>query len=306
MGYKYADGFHSGHLRLTYRGWYPVIDFSLDVNDRHRQQNKLDTVAIDNMYYLYNAVASTGQPLVNGYLRLYIPWSFTSGAWRTTFVPQAEYHFSNDEYRSFSLRNRPDYHYFHFVRAGFTFSRQLSLAVRDIFPRWGFSVRALYSFPTVAADIFHTVASLQASCYTPGMMANHGLLLTAGYQWQDESPTVYKYAINGNLKYPRGYVTYSAQRLLNATLDYTFPLWYPDLNISWLAYFKRLRATVFGDFAQVENNAAVQRLFSAGADLLVDFHLFHFGFPVSAGVRYAQPLLHTTAPSFHLLLNISI
>ena len=191
---------------------------------------------------------------------------------------------------------------------GFTLSRQLALATRDIYPRWGFSLRAMYAFPVASENIFHTVTSLQASGYTPGIMDNHGLLLTAGYQWHDESANFYKYAINGILKYPRGYITYASQSLMNATIDYTFPIWYPDISISWLVYFKRLRMTVFGDFAQVQTggNAAAQNYLSAGADLLVDFHALRFGFPVSAGVRYAQPLLRTTAPSFNLLFNISL
>ncbi|MDR2801708.1 MAG: hypothetical protein LBB31_00640 [Prevotellaceae bacterium] len=307
LGYKYSNGFHSGHLRLTYRGWYPVVDFSLDVNDRHRQLHRLDTLSPNNGY-LYNFGFNTNQPSVNGYLRLYIPWRFTGGAWQTSFIPQAEYYFSNDEYRPFALRNKTEYDYFHFARLGFTLSRQLALATRDIFPRWGFSLRALYSFPVTSGNIFHTVTSLQVSCYTPGVMANHGLLLAAGYQWQNESANFYKYAISGILKYPRGYITYTSQRLMNATIDYTFPIWYPDISLSWLAYFKRLRMTVFGDFAQVQasSGAETQNYMSAGADLLVDFHVFRFGFPVSAGVRYAQPLLHTTAPSFNLLLNINL
>jgi hypothetical protein len=75
-----------------------------------------------------------------------------------------------------------------------------------------------------------------------------------------------------------------------------------------LIYFKRLRMTVFSDFAQVQTSsgAAAQNYLSTGADLLVDFHALRFGFPVSAGVRYAQPLLRTTAPTFNLLLNISL
>ena len=307
LGYKYAGGFHSGHLRLTYRGWYPVVDFSIDVNDRHRQRYQLDTLS-PNDGYLYNFVSNTNQPLVTGYLRLYIPWRFSGGGWQTSLTPQAEYHFSNDEYRAFSLRNTTAYHYAHFARVGFTLSRQLTLAARDIYPRWGFSLRALYAFPVASSTIFHTVTSLQASGYTPGFMANHGLLLTAGYQWQDESENFYKYAISGVLKYPRGYITYTSQSLMNATIDYTFPVWYPDINISWLVYFKRLRMTVFSDFAQVraDAHAAAQHYLSAGADLLVDFHAFRFGFPVSAGVRYAQPLLRTTAPTFNLLFNISL
>jgi hypothetical protein len=310
VGYKYDNGFHSGHLRLTYRGWYPVVDFSLDVNDRYRQLYWKDTVPIGNNYYLIQTfVSNTDQPSVNGYLRFYIPWRFTGGAWQTSLLPQAEYHFSNDAYRAFSFRNKTGYQYFHVARLGFTLNRQLSLATRDIFPRWGFSLRAFHTFPIASANIFQSVTSLQASCYTPGILANHGLLLTAGYQWQNESANFYQYPLNGILKYPRGYLIYNTpQRLMNATVDYTFPIWYPDINLRWLLYFKRVRMTVFGDFAQALANSgdATRNYASAGADLLVDFHVFRFGFPVSAGVRYAQPLLHSTVPAFNLLLNISL
>ncbi|MDR3351288.1 MAG: WD40 repeat domain-containing protein [Prevotellaceae bacterium] len=305
MGYKYGNGFHSGHLRFTYRGWYPVVDFSLHVNDRHRQVHKLDTLPANNGY-LYDFIFNTNLPSVNGYLRFYIPWRFTGGVWHTSLTPQAEYHFTNDEYRAFSFREKTDYRYFHIARLGFTLSSQWALATRDIFPRWGFSLRALYSFPVTSRNIFRAVTSLQASCYLPGVMANHGLLLAAGYQWQNESAGFYQYSINGVLKYPRGYTTGAPQRLMNATVDYTFPVWYPDINLRWLFYFKRVRMTVFGDFAQAQANSVTQNYISAGADLLVDFHALRFGFPVSAGVRYAQPLLHDTAPSFNLLLNISL
>ncbi|MDR1406225.1 MAG: hypothetical protein LBI89_03380 [Prevotellaceae bacterium] len=318
LGYRYDNGFHSGHLRLTYRGWYPVIDFALDVNDRYRQRHKWDTVTPSDGY-LHDMVFRTGQLSINGYARLYIPWRLTQGAWQTTLVPQAEYHFSNDEYLSMTERK---YSYYQFLTAGFTFSRQLSLAVRDLYPRWGYSLRARYSFP-VLSDNVYSVASVQAAGYAPGLFASHGVLVTAGYQWQGNNDEL-RYTTLTHLQFPRGYVSQASFALANATIDYTFPIWYPDINIRWLAYFKRLRMTVFGDFAQVtvptaqqvygvQNGLRVRTLSqrqqnyaSAGADVLVDFHALRFGFPVSAGVRYAQPLLRNTAPSFNLLLNISL
>jgi hypothetical protein len=316
LGYKYAGGFHSGHLRLTYRGWYPVVDFSLDVNDRHRQ---IQEWGIDDVSHVKTILLNTNQPFVTGYLRMYIPWRFTSGEWHTRFTPQAEYHFSNDEYLSMTTWK---YQYEQSLTVGFTWSRQLSLATRDIYPRWGYSVRAQYSFPVLNQNSY-SISSLQAAIYTPGLLHNHGLLVTAGYQWQSDNDEL-RYSYWLPLRFPRGYTTQPSFTLTNATIDYTFPIWYPDINISWLIYFKRLRMTVFSDFAQVtapteqqayvENNRwrvrtlAQQCLnyFSAGADLLVDFHAFRFGFPVSAGVRYAQPLLRTTAPTFNLLFNISL
>jgi len=306
LGYKYSHHFHSGHLSLTYRGWYPVINVNVDVNDRHRQLHRLDTLTPSDGYLHYMSIGMN-QPSVDGYVRMYIPWRFTTDAWQTTLVPQIEYYFSNDKYRSFSMENKTDYAFLQFIRAGITCSQHLSLAARDIFPRWGFSIRLLYSFPVAATDVFYSNTSMQLSGYAPGFFANHGVLLTVGIQGQQEDAAHYKYSISGALRFPRGYTTYTSQRLVNATLDYTFPIWYPDVNIGWLAYFKRVRMTVFGDYAQVTYNANTQQnLFSVGADLLIDYHAFRLQMPVSTGIRYAQPLTGNARPSVSLLFSIDI
>ncbi len=304
LGYKYSNSFHSGHLTFSYRGWYPVVDFTLDVNERHRREYRIDT--LNN--YIRQFVAETGQPYVSSSLRLYIPWNLTRGAWSTSFVPQAEYHVSNDWYRSFD----PDspyyghYKHHHYIRAGFTLSSRLALATRDIFPRWGYAVRFLYSTAVASRDIFHAVTSIQASLYTPGLFTNQGLLVSAGYQQRDES-SVFKHMTFSHLSFPRGYATYATQTLATASADYTFPIVYPDVSLSWVFYIKRLRMTVFGDYAQAKYSATFrQHLVSVGADLIADYHLFRFSLPLSTGIRYAQPLVSEHSPSVSLLFNVSL
>jgi hypothetical protein len=201
------------------------------------------------------------------------------------------------------------YQYRQSLSLSLTVSRQLALATRDIYPRWGYSFRAQYSFPVFNTSLY-PVLSMQASGYVPGLFANHGLLLTAGYQ-RRESGVELRYGTFIPLRFPRGYITISSLELANATLDYTFPVWYPDLNIGWLAYFKRVRMTLFGDYARVTLPASqsvnttrwrvtamtsqVRNLCSLGVDIAIDYHLLRFGLPITTGIRLAKPLRHTSA-----------
>ncbi|MDR2362031.1 MAG: hypothetical protein LBD91_04810 [Prevotellaceae bacterium] len=318
LGYRYANGFHSGHLYFLYRGWYPVVDFSLDVNERYRTQSgyitETDTAA--GVQRLSLGYASSSQPLVNASLRLYIPWTLAQGGWRTSITPLVQYQFANDRYMAMSEQQ---FQYQQSLSLSLTVSRQLALATRDIYPRWGYAFRVQYSFPVFNANLY-PVLSAQASGYVPGPFANHGLLLSAGYQRRG-SNTELRYGTFIPLRFPRGYITFSSLELVNATFDYTFPVCYPDVNIGWLAYFKRVRMTLFSDYARVtlpvsqrvniarwritEMTSQARNLYSVGVDLAIDYHLFRFGLPITTGIRFAKPLLHTSAfPTEDLLLNV--
>jgi hypothetical protein len=297
LGYKYSQGFHSGHFKFTYRGWYPVVDFNVDFNERYRTRHMVD-------YWRGTYVIETlKQPHFDIYLRVYVPFNFSRNGWQTGLIPQADYHFSNDAYLPF-LGDR--YVFLQYLRAGVTFYRQQLLGVRDIFPRWGVSFRAMRSFPVASSSaVLHTINSVQAALYTPGLAANHGLLLSAGYQWQDQTDG-FKYGTFNHLSLPRGYQALLSQKVVTASVDYTLPVWYPDINLAWVIFIKRFRITAFGDFARVWRGAQEQNLASTGADLLMDYHIFRFGAPISTGIRYAQPLIDNNGPTVSLLFNISI
>ncbi len=299
VAYEYRNGFHAGHLSFTYQGFYPVIDYNFDVNDRHRELNRYMIDPADNR--IKNYVAETSQPYISTYVRMYIPFKFTRSVWQTGFMPQVEYRFTNDEYFSFG---NLEYQYMQYMTVGGTFYRQLPLAVRDIFPRWGYTLRALYSFPVFNDNIYPSLA-IQGGCYVPGFFANHGISLTASYAWQTHNDQL-RYRAFTPVAFPRGYSTFSTKELTRITLDYSFPLFYPDWNISWVIYFKRFRMNLFSDYAHWKTLAQEQSIVSVGADLLADFHALRFGFPVAAGIRYAQPLVNGSGPTFSLLLDIKI
>ncbi|HHV40586.1 MAG TPA: hypothetical protein GXX61_04310, partial [Bacteroidales bacterium] len=70
--------------------------------------------------------------------------------------------------------------------------------------------------------------------------------------------------------------------------DYAIPIGIGDPSIPDILYIKRLQLIPFADYRQDRYpNKEKTALWSVGTDLLLDFHLFRIGLPLTAGVRYA-------------------
>jgi hypothetical protein len=308
MGYKYAHGFHSGHLEFTYKGWYPVIELNLDVNDRKASQTDLWV----NGNELNHARGLRNDPYIDASARLYIPFNFSSNGWQRGLIPQVDAHFTNDVYHA-PVFNRyyQSYstYFFRYLVGGITWYNRLSMAHRELYPRWGYMLRVLHLNPLWSGTNFGNMTSVQLTTYNPGILPNHSLQLKAGYQWQHLDGKMY-YLPFSLLSPPRGYQSTPFKKEAVFSADYSFPLFYPHWNISWIAYFKRVQMNLFSDYATCTALQGNQRILSAGFDLSVDGHLFGFDFPVNAGIRCAFPLtddpLSTGRPSptFSVLFDI--
>ena len=297
LAYRYHKGYHSGHFGFTYQGWYPVIELKADVNDRSQKRHDI----IDAGTHFYDSLTTTSLPYVNVSTRLYVPLNLTRGAWQTAFIPQLAYHFTNDEYSySYPVQR---YAYYQFIRSGATFYRRLPLALRDLYPRWGFVLRLLNTCPVANSNNFNTITSLQLTTYMPGIMKNHSLMLNGGYQWQSKNNL--RSVPFSHLRFPYGYVARAAQQLTVASATYSMPLFYPDWNIGALLYFKRVQMALFSDYGYGKNfSGTTTNMFSSGFDCSIDFHLLRMGAPVNIGVRCVFP--EDDKPLVELLLGLKI
>jgi hypothetical protein len=301
MGYKYAAGFHSGHLEFTYKGWYPVVELNLDVNSRKATQTAL--YEQNNKFYAGETPRSN--PYVDASARVYIPLNLSSDGRQRGFIPQADVHFTNDLFHTpaslLSYAGFTDY-YFRYLLTGITWYDRLSMALRELYPRWGYMLKLLHLNPLSESLDFGHITAVQLTTYSPGLLPNHSLQLKAGYQYQDTQGKIYY--LPRLLSPPRGYPYTSLGKETAFSADYSFPLFYPHWNIGWAAYFKRVQVNLFSDYAALTNHQGNRRNVSAGFDLSVDGHLFRFAFPVSAGVRCAFPLAGGLPPTINLLFDV--
>ena len=298
LAYKYANGFHSGHLVFTYKGWFPVIDVKLNVNERNLIQYTDLQVRNDTLFRRFNY---TGTPYVSTTVRLYIPLNFSKNGWVRGLIPQVEELFSNDHYYV-SNSNSP--YFVHYLLAGLSWYERLPMAARELYPRWGYMLRANYLLAPFQRIGAGHVASIDLTTYLPGLWRNHGLRLRAGFQWQQVEDK--GYYLPSLLSPPRGYPFLSSKRITVLSAEYGLPLVYPDWNIAWLVYLKRLQLKLFADYAHLVRypNLKINET-AVGFDLLADYHIFRFDFPVQTGIRCAFPLTNGLQPAVSLLFNMS-
>jgi hypothetical protein len=285
------------------------------VNDRKAQQTALYLNHIgNNQYTIDGTTVLRNDPYVDASIRLYIPFNFSGNGWQRGFIPQIDVHLTNDAYHTPDLsfsRNSISYsnYYFRYLIGSITWYNRLSMALRELYPRWGYMFKALHLNPLSSSINFGHITAVQLTTYSPGILPNHSLQLKAGYQWQNLDGKLY-YLPFSLLSPPRGYQSIPFEKETVLSADYSFPLFYPHWNIGWIAYFKRVQMNLFSDYASLTNHQGSQENLSAGFDLSVDGNLFRFDFPVSAGIRCAFPLTNHTptigrpSPAISFLFNI--
>jgi hypothetical protein len=297
LGYKYANGFHSGHLAFTYKGWFPVIDIKFNINER--KAVRYSDLEIRNEI-LYGRYDTTHTPFVSSSIRLYIPFNFSKNGWVRGLIPQVEQRFTNDHYYV-KDNNSPDFQYY--MLSALTWYERLPMATRELYPRWGYMLRGMHLLSPFRKIGSGFVTGFDLTTYAPGLWRNHGLQLKAGFQWQQVKDR--GFYLPGLLSTSRGYPQTAAKQKAVFSAEYGLPLLYPDWNIAWLVYFKRLQLRMFADHTLLVRypNIKINET-SVGFDLLADYHIFRFDFPIQTGIRCAFPLTKYD-PAFSLIFNIT-
>jgi len=175
-----------------------------------------------------------------------------------------------------------------YLHLRFVANHVLRPETRDLYPRLGTYVSAVYTNTPGDNGLLGGMYTAQAIVYLPGILRHHHLLLQAGFQKQ--MPGFYLLNLN-RISFPRGYSSAVSLKYSRFSADYAFPVAYPDLSAGFLFYLKRIRADLFYDEAYgtdvrspgSERYTGVYR--STGIELRADFHLLRLILPVSAGVR---------------------
>lgn len=285
-GYSYHGGFHSGHVKFSYTGWYPVIELSADFNDRYRYSVSGNGYAEDRVPYL------------NVKFNAYVPLNFSSGGLNRGLVPQVSFNYTNDRYLG-----SEGYDSYYNVMAGIRYYSMYPVADAGIYPKKGFSVSAYYfSHPSDKGNL-GDIAWLYSYGYLPGFGKNHGIRLSASFQKQFMYGK--KYYQSGFASMPRGCTLRFADYTAGCTFDYAMPFYLGDVSWGKFAYWKRLQVIPFADYTYVNSRfSGNEHLWSAGSDILVDANFLHISWPVSVGFRYSYSC--DSPFNMSLLFSVSI
>ncbi len=285
LGYSYHKGFHAGHLKFKYSGWYPIIQFGVDVNSEQRYMTRLEKG--DSTVNRIMKPASS--PLVELEGIAYIPFNLSSNGWQRRIVPQVGWNFNNNGYYDYSKR---EYIYSNTLTGALQAYTMRDVAPSGIYPKWGIGTVAKWSAAIDGGENFGSAASVYMYGYIPGLAPKHGVKLSFSLQKQNvEGKNYYM----GNLvSMPRGFKDQMyGNNYWMATADYALPIYMGDILLWKLAYLKRMQIIPYADIAVLSKdigNSAPQltALYSYGSAVLFDICPFLFGVDISIGVRYSR------------------
>ena len=309
LGYSYHKGLHAGHFKFKYSGWYPVLQFSADVNASERYNIRIVRDSLGSRQVVENAPGA----LVEFKGLAYIPFKFNSHGWQRGLVPQVGVEYNNTGYF-----NAPSQEYLHSssITSALQFYVMRDISHSGIYPQWGIGGVAKLKYALDGGENFGNASSLHLYGYLPGFAATHGIKLAASVQHQNVAGK--NYYLGNLVNMPRGYKeSFYGSDYLMGCADYAFPIYLGDVSVWKLAYLKRMQVIPFADYAVVKGYSGEGtvapgnlRLSSCGASFLVDIAPFLWGVQCSVGVRYSYNSSNLNVPgtgnAFHVLFSTSL
>ncbi|NLJ06707.1 MAG: hypothetical protein GX437_03445 [Sphingobacteriales bacterium] len=246
---------------LSYNRFYPLFTLSAERNRRNSN---------GNLWNEKDLTAGVDIPLFNnrGAWQRFAMLSLSSG------VRQVDGRTDVDSFDAFNGRFIP-------LNASFQISNTKSSAQRDVDSRWSQSLTIHYSRSLFSDQLVGNIFSLQSAFNFPGMAKSHVITIEADFEKHHHET----YWFASNVNFVRGYTYERQDNFRRFSVNYHFPVLYPDLPIGALFYLKRVRSAVFYDHGagSFQGNSTLYR--SAGFDINFDFNILNLPFEFNAGIR---------------------
>ena len=134
--------------------------------------------------------------------------------------------------------------------------------------------------------------------YFPGIGKHHSIWGYGAYQYTEiknpEKPgeRVDNYFFRNSIPAPRGLSYPRLEHFYTASINYTLPLWYPDIALGPLLNIQRFRANGFLDYGYITSDIITyeNEYVSTGIELKVDFNIMRFYPQFDLGVRFTKGL----------------
>lgn len=164
----------------------------------------------------------------------------------------------------------------------FNYLNYKAFSRRDLQPKWGNYFSAAFTHSPANTEYKGKLLSLRGGAYLPGILKHNHLKLTLAYERQDPL----NYIFSSFIPFSRGYEQVFHKKLVSASVDYSFPIAYPDLELGKFLYIKRIKGAIFYDLLTGYNSSAIYNYNSAGIELKADVNLFTLPVNIESGCRF--------------------
>lgn len=267
--YNENEGSHKAGFDGIYGAWFPWVTGGVSYTFNRIGSDTIRTIRWNEF---------------NANMGLRVPLDFTGGRWYRNFVLASSFNVQQLDVTGI-YKDSIAGPLFNYMQYSLNWGSQIQKAAQHINPR--FAQSFLLRFRHMISERKAQQLLASGSLYFPGVRVNHSLVLNGAFQWRD---TVNRYRFPNNFPFARGYSGIDMPRMWKSSINYHFPLVYPDWGFAQLIYFLRLRGNVFFDYAGAlsqQNNIYMFR--STGAELFFDTKWWNQQ-SVTFGFRYSHLL----------------
>jgi len=285
LGYYYNLNDQTGKAKFTYDyyGWYPVIGFSADVG--RRKMVYTDSVENAKLVRWYET---------NLNLKVSVPFRFIKSKWISGLTPKVSVGqkiLTLDKNQGVTLKESQ----FTLLTYSLYGYHNLKKSRRDIYSRWSQFIYGIYNHTPFSSDP-SGIGYVSGALTFPGIMRHHGLRVFLSQQWKKTG--LYPYGDYSSV--PRGYSGLNIQNITLLKADYAFPIAYPDWDLQSAAYFTRVYAHLFFDYAQFTkpDYTGYSQAGSTGIELYTNWYFLSLPVEITLGFRGSYKLSGAFVPEF--------
>ncbi len=262
---------------FNWRAFYPIIQLRYDNRPRQSSfENK--SLEKDETKYLLNADSWRENRIQFG---INLPLRF--------YQQQRQFAFNLEIQTSYTKRYRiqqADPDFLRQIAFSIAYTLNFSHAWRkssaEIAPKFAQSIALKYAHQPFSKVLKGELYTFQSSFYFPGILARHSFSLHANLQ---RGSGLWSNQVEINPIY--GYYQSSRQKPLKQVLlmHYRFPVAYPDLNLSKLAYIKQINLGLFNHYENPSQIKDLTQPRSYGLEVLTKMHILEYQPLIDFGAR---------------------
>lgn len=302
LGYEWNVAEKTGKVygKYTFKGWYPIFDVEINSGKRASNYKLIEQEDTSLVRFTWKET--------NIEVDIRIPFNLTRGKYYRLFQPEIKYGYTfygHDDSTPDSFVNGSS----QALNYRLYYQQYLRQSMQDVYPNFGFTIDARY-YHSPAGDIeLGNMIVGQSYIFLPGAMSNHGIRFYTGFH---NKKNINLYSFSDVIRYPRGWHKINSNEMYSFAFDYKLPLFYPEWNAAGVVYIKRVTASLFADYANLQGNyyehgdpvgTFTSKISSYGIELTGDMNFLRFYAPVEIGFR-ASYLPEVEDVHFDFLLSI--
>jgi len=297
LGYDYNSTNKTGRYKLSfaYFGWFPEIstEFSAgkDASNYYLIKNTLNQTkqVVKSDTTIQRLIWSEFDADVD----IRLPLNISRGKYSRIIYPEIKYSFVNISKPDTSLNKLYPDGYTALTYRLYLYNL-LNQSNQNLMPRWGQQLDIVFRHTPIGSYDLGTLFGIQGVLYFPGFSRNDGFKLYQGFQNKTIANNGYSFA--NLIRFPRGFYGYQNNKMYSMSIDYKLPLFYPDFSLGKMAYVKRIKSSLFYDYAwlsmptlnkngTITPNSITAEMKSLGIELTSDLHVLGFFAPIEFGLR---------------------